>query len=259
MSNKCMCRVIGICLLTILTCSLQAQIFFVDEEKFQLRVSHMDEFIHRMNLETDCFGEPVTSESDSLTLKKTLATLFSIDSVGRSYSDSIAVMLMDSFLTRNYSFKWTDTTVYALATCKAKYKRKELELTLQLRMDTLKNGNRKWFIADALWSLEDFMQKDSAIFLSPAMHGTNFLSLPGILDLNSSLLPSYTADSFHMDNLSFLLAWLYDGSLTIQGFKSIEYVFSHIPGFTFVVGRNDNLRANTSGWQIMKIDWTHQP
>lgn len=234
--------------------TLQAQVLFVDEEKFQFRVSHMDEFVHRMNLDTDCFGNPITSETDSLVLKKTLATLFTIDSIGKSYSDSVGIRLMDSLLTRRYPLKWTDNTVYTLATCKAKFKRKDVDLRLKLKMDTLQNGNRKWVIADAFGSFEDFMLKDSSVFLSPAMHGTNFMSLGGILDLNKNLLPCYAADSSRLDRLSLFFAWLYDGSLTIQGFQTIEYVFSHIPGLSFHVCRNDNMRGMTSGWQIVRIE-----
>ena len=243
-------------LCSLLLCSsytLKAQIMFVDEEKFQLRISHIDEFTHRMNLEKDYTGQIITADTDTVKLKKTLATLFNMDSIGCAYTEQTALQLTDTLLTRRHYLKLTDSTVYVRVDCEATYKRKETELSLVLRMDTLGNGNKKWYLADACGAFTEWMIADSTVYLSPAMHGTNFMSMPNILKLNKELLPCYAGNTYRQDRLSMLFAWLYDGSIEIKRIKSVEYVLIHIPNYIITVRRNDNLRDTTSGWQIVQI------
>lgn len=169
-------------------------------------------------------------------------------------SDTLMSAVIDSITTRKYPVHFGDSTFSAVVSCSGIYKKNQVDWRMELQVRNIRKHEDKWIITSANGKLFDVFTRDSSFFISPALHGVSFMSLPGDMRVNKNLIVSLTDDNYQVDNLSLLFGWLYSGSLVIDKVTHVEYLFKHIPGYILYVKQNNTMKRVVSGWQIYRIE-----
>lgn len=241
----------------------QAQLFtqIIDEQELQFKVKLIDEFFKRFNYETDYKGELIEEQADSISLdtivkRKNLITLLNLDVFADKDMklDSISTDFLDYVIRNNKQIHYTDTTWCAEAVSSFLMDGKSYPINIFLKTEHVKDVIYKWVIVDVevpVWTnLTDSVK--SQVTIMPGAHGSSFITLPKIVNLNAMSVRSL----FHKDytpNLLTVFDYLIStNKIKLQNVTKVDYHFL-LDDYAFTVERFEKEKSYNNGWLINKI------
>lgn len=219
-----------------------------DEINFMYQVKQIDEFMKRFNHEQLV----VSPEKDSLWKERNLVLLFDKQTYlsNRQLADSMINVVVDDSL----KIHFYDTTWCALATCQVKFKKKIDTIQLVLQTEYIKDYMYKWVIKNAFGDLLNLNPnpKSEQLSISPVDNEINFMSLSSICKYNAQNIIRYNDKDYKVNTLDVFNALVYTGQLSIEHVIDMEYHFSNIKDYSFVVNYYNRDEPN-SGWLISSV------
>ncbi len=229
-----------------------------DENRLQIRVKQLDEFIERFNYTTNIEGNKINT-FDISKRKNYILGLFNQKIIPADKPDSM-LLIINNFIntvcnkkTENF-IHFEDANWYAQAYCKVKFKNKIHDISIVLKPEKIKEFEYKWVIA----AVEtDFLKlkpekRNPGLMISPVDNEVNFMSLPDITNENSTNVLNYAGSNYQTDELSVFFALIKTGLLKIQNVQNIKYHYLQIPEWIFTVEHFERDSENV-GWLISSI------
>lgn len=232
----------------------QAQVdMLLDKNIFRARVSMIDEFMSRFNMEEFA---PTVNQSEPDARRMNLYSLVDFDYATSSDSVSNRVIgFADAVLNHDIKLQFEDTAWCAIAKCVGKLNKKEVSFNLKLTTEHRGQGMYKWVIKDAegiIFDLEPTVDLHTAM-ISPENHEINFMALRRITEpANRKQIAAFAAHDCQVNPLAVFLALVYHGYLAIDGVDELQFVFGQVPGYRFEV-KYFNRQSSNSGWLIHRI------
>lgn len=247
----------------LVVCCLSVQTFpqtwisgWIDESLLKGRVKQVEEFMARFNNEEDWEGKRITEVIDSAYRTCYLRTLFDLSRFRKDNNEltESAERFIQDVIRGNYQLHFTDSLWQAKVQCKALVNRKSFDIVLCLRPHLVAPHEYVWMVTEAESSLFARVSGNvSHPFLSPTEHEIGFtglLSLPTEQQVDvSRLFITGTAT----DHLSMLALLIKNGWIRFTSIEHVEYQFSNIPGYTFVIERIEHKKSYNTGWLITHL------
>lgn len=243
----------------------------LDDDYYQLRVKHVEDFINRFNYAFDARGNK-TFYNDTLKDNRAfeILKLFSKpilekycemgdegqiiykkgkDNLLENFIQTVALDSVPLMLTFT-SNKWM-----AENNCKVKYKGKVENITLFMGFEYhTQQGTGKWVIDSCQIPFIDISQANKNQ-LSPVSHNMNFMGLGKTAETNPEEFPGFASINYKPDYLSVLFFLIKSKQLVFENVEKSTFHFRQIPGFYFAV---ENVKENSahSGWLITRFEKT---
>lgn len=222
----------------------------IDEQLYKTRVKLIDEFFDRFNGKE---GRLDVKPGDSQYREKNLLLLFdgALFKNNRAQTLAGANGLIEAVIRSKTQLSYTDSTWFARAVCKGKYKNRDVSFTLYLTVESRGRDMYKWVIARAEGSIFKLTPSKTSdrIMIMPDDHETNFMSLHRITTEKDDYITNYVRKGRHVDQTSVFLSYVYSGLLNIDHVSSLEFTFLQVPGYVFTV-RDIFRETFNSGWLI---------
>lgn len=209
-------------------------------------VKSLNEFMHRFNADEI---PPFIKEEMGIDIRrKCVLALFDFDQLSSAESEMAKrIMKFDSVVCVSNSLLSIDKQgLYAEARCAFRYKKQEIELSLVLVYEKMRDGYYKWALAGANGLTEagliDTIRRG---YINPVQHELHFSELEGAFPHMSGFLERDRV----VDQLSFVAGLAESGVLQLIGCQSVTYWFTQIPGYVFSVSLHPRLGGN-AGWLI---------
>lgn len=218
-------------------------------------VKSLDEFMHRFNGEELHPG--IASADDVDVRKKSILTLF--DWQGFSDRDTIkaaaAVEFADAVQKSGATIGFTSPLMYAEAECLFKFKNKEIQLSLILKYENIRDDYYRWAIVGANGlEFEGLIDTARDGYINPVQSDLHFSDL----QMAFPKLDRYLSKDGRVDQLSFIMGMATSGMLEFKVCQNVRYHFLDISGYIFTVGLHARL-DNNAGWLIDNVmRATHQ-
>lgn len=226
----------------------------IDAGLYKARVKLMDEFFDRFNGRE---GRPDIDDTDSLYRKKNLLLLFdgALFKTNKEKTLEEVQELIDSIASSNVQLNYSDSSWFARVVCQGKYKTKEVDFTLYLKVERRREDMFKWVIVKAEGDLFKLRPSKSSerIMLMPDDHETNFMSLHRITNEKDDYITNYAYRGFEVDETTVFFSFVYSGLLDIDNVTGLEFIFLQVPGYVLTV--KDVARDTfNAGWLIVSYD-----
>ncbi|MGV8136010.1 MAG: hypothetical protein AB2L20_12405 [Mangrovibacterium sp.] len=245
----------------------------LDDDYYQLRVKHVEDFINRFNYHYDARGNK-TYYNDTLKDQRAfeIIKLFSKSLLERYCETGDEGQIIYKNEEENLLEKFIQTvaldSVPLLLTftskdwiaenkCLVKYKGKVDTITLFMgfEFDALQ-GTGKWAIDSCRIPFIDISPANK-VQLSPVSHNMNFMGLGKTVETNPEEFPGFAAKNYRPDYLSILFFLIKSKQLVFEYVEKSIYHFRQIPGYYFAV---ENVKESSahSGWLITRLEKTNE-
>lgn len=162
---------------------------------------------------------------------------------------AVAEGFVDAVATSNRMVSMFDSNCYAEAHCLFAYKGKEIELSLMLQLEKIREYYYKWSIVGVNGLVEaGLIPQLEDGYISPLQHEFHFDDLRNAFPHVGSCCYANTT----VDQLSCLIALCESGVLKYKDCVQNDYFFFEIPGYVFLVSQKNRQDCN-SGWLISNI------
>lgn len=246
-------------ILLLMACnSMNAQIFtsVIDEQALEFRVKQIDEFMKRFNYEVDYRGELPKDRLNKEERKKNMMTLLNLDKFfdNNKQLDSISSAFIDEVIGKDLSVYYEDTTWTAFAKGKIMYEGKAHDVTYSLKTEKIKNVMYKWVINDIQSPIfgKYRQEQEGKITISPASHGTNFISLPETFNLNSKVVGTSFSKDYHRNTLAVFDFLFFTGKIKAISITNVKFNFI-VGNYEITIERIEKNKGNNQGWLINDI------
>jgi hypothetical protein len=218
------------------------------EKEFAMSVKGMSEFMARFN--GDEVHPMLTNKVTNLRIKE-LASLCEYHIILLDNKDNILKFneFADSIINNNVKLAYTDTTWFAEAYCKVKFKGAENHITLFLRTERREGNMFKWVLVAAKGDLLGLNKPQKPLTISPTSNELYFMDISGLFQNNAKNASAYAFRSYRPDGLSAFFSLVHAGVLRIDYVEKLTYHLLQVPGYVFHVNRYDR-GGNNSGWLI---------
>lgn len=247
----------------IVTNKVDAQIFtqVIDEQELQFKVKQIDEFFQRFNFETNYKGESVTEQNDSIPVdtllkRKGLMTLLNLDTFANKENglDSVSTDFLNYVINNDKKIHYTDTTWYAEAVSSFVMDGKCFPIRFTLKTENVKDVIYKWVISSVETPVFDCLTDTvkSVLSIMPGAHGSSFITLPEVLNLNAKNAQVLFEKNYHTNKLTVFAYLLSTGKVKLQNVTKVIYHFQ-LDDYVFIVERFEKENSYNKGWLISKI------
>lgn len=262
---KCLLKFsVFLLLLFVLCSSSKAQEFtsVFDELELQRRVNSVDEFFKRFDFETDFKGEKVPIVNDSISVdtilkRNTLISLLNYDTFLNSKNelDSVSSCFINYVMKNNKKIYYTDSTWFAEAFSSFMKNGKVYPLKIYLRTELVKDIIYKWVIFDVQSPFFNCLEDTAHVELSisPGAHGTEFMTLPDIVNLNIKSVRTLFPKKYFTNRLSIFEYLVSTGQIKLSFVTKVVYHF-HMDKYDFIVQKFQKRKSYNQGWLINKIN-----
>ena len=221
-----------------------------EREIYFATVKLVDEFMERFNGNEFAKGIDTTKSN-----RRELGIISLFDKTMFNATDDSVFAAAKVFATsaaeKNIKINYEDTTWFAIASCKGKFKSKPIDFTLWLQVENRREDMYKWVIVRAY--SEQFQLKasddDDMIMIQPNDHEVNFSALNVITNGNDKLITKYMRKGYEIDQTSVFLALVNTGLLNIDYVTDLQFVFFQVPDYMFYI-RKIVRETTNSGWLI---------
>ncbi len=248
--------------LVLLACTAQAQVvneYLGDESMLYAETKQMNQFFRRFNGEEDEQGKRYYPRDrmyrDPSLREKYLNMLF--DSQNKKLSGQLkSEFVKDVNDKENPEFldfhggEW-----FAEVKAKFRYKGKEENAILFLKLERAPNGGSKWiFTRIHFQPYTKFFEIDTTSqrkFLHPLSHELDFMNLRKAFR-DKDEVQEYTAREYHPDFLSIFLYDIKNSNISFVTVSEVKFHFFQIDGWYFQISRHNRKGYNT-GWLISDL------
>lgn len=243
--------------------SASAQIIstYIDETELEFKVKLIDEFFRRFNYETDYKGTYIETLTDSVQndtaqKRKELMTLLNLETFRNENKelDSISTSFLDYVIKNNKKIHYEDSTWYAEAKCSFQMDRESHPMSFILKTEQAEDSIYKWVVidvkADVFSHLTDSI--NSKISIMPGAHGTSFITLPDMINLNPQNVRAFFHKNYKASPLSLFEYMVTTGKMKIRNVTKVIYHFQ-LDDYNFTVERFEREKTYNKGWLISKI------
>lgn len=243
--------------------STKAQIVsaYIDETELEFKVKLIDEFFRRFNYETDYKGNYIETMADSvqnntILKRKNLMTLFNLEVFTNKNKelDSIATSFLDYVIKNNKKIRYEDSSWFAEAKCSYLMGGKSHPMCFVLKTELAEDSIYKWVITDVRAELFSHLKDsiNSKISIMPGAHGTSFIALPEVINLNAKNVRAFFCKDYKANPLSLFEYLITTGKMKIQNVTKVAYHFQ-LDDYNFTVERFERDKTYNKGWLISKI------
>jgi hypothetical protein len=235
----------------LISCYVQAQTTDLDdkayEKDFLMSVKGAEEFMARFNGEE---RHPALSKDTNNLKYRELASLLNMQQkeLLKNFKP-----FADSIIANNVLLHFEDTSWYAEAHCKVKYKGKENNIVLFLQTERIKDVEYKWVLVGAKGSILGLNKTKNPGMILPTDNELNFMEFQDIFKRNAKSMIKYAKKDYETDGLSAFFALMSAGVLDFEYVEDITYYFTNVPGYIFKINRFDREGIN-SGWLISSYE-----
>lgn len=235
-----------------------SQIFttVIDETALQFRVKQVDEFFQRFNYEVTYTGEQPSDGRNSETGRKNLMTLFNMDKFmdEKHKPNTMMQEFMEYVLAKDVKLHYEDTTWCAEVKTSIICEGKKYNATLTLKTERVKDVIFQWVITDVSSPLFTcFPTKPKGhLSISPASHGTGFISLPESVNLNKTAVATALPQGYKRSVLSAFDYLFASGKAKLGPVTNVVYRFN-IGKYAFIVEHIEKAKGYNQGWLINSI------
>lgn len=221
------------------------------DHNFSVYVKSVDEFMRRFNGEE---LHPNVNRNDTDYKKKNLMWLFNFDVKNKTQEFPKMREFIEKVVANNTMLNFNDSTWFGEVAITAKYKGRDVSLTLYLRTEPTPKPNFCWKLC-GLSGLDKTgiftLGKQSGI--SNIEHEVYFVELSSIFKNDKTNLFDYISTRNHIDQLSVFLALCKTGQMTFSQVESVDFVFTNVPGYVFRI-KEYGRRDDNAGWLISSFD-----
>lgn len=238
---------------------------FFEERKFLFEVKQIDEFFERFNDEKKSFlRQNIGRYYPNVTIDRIalLNTLFDNTRVGSGSLYKKQFVQAVSQHQPPYFLNFYDQGWYAEVGCVFLSSQRSISATVILRIDSDSTGGSRWVISairpDRIPRRPGkpvLQARMSTVhFLSPMSHTTNFSGLYRAFEDRENM-GCYIGSELTTDTVSvaFLQEFLTQKSIRFEYVKSVQYFFSQVPGWRFVVSACAKEKSINTGWLITEL------
>lgn len=212
---------------------------------YKYHVKQIDEFMSRFNGNSQAFDSTLTRD-------KLLISLF--DESYYIKNKDLSDKFISSIIANSSKLEFSGENWYAEALCNATYAGKSINLTLELKVERIKDNMFKWVICGAESNVLELSpsKRNPGLIVSPADNEINFMSLSHITKTEHKNILNYTTSYFKPEKLSVFYTLVYNGLVKISNVKALKYHFE-IGKYHFTVQYHSRDSYN-SGWLISNIE-----
>jgi len=253
---------ITVLLLVLLACTAKAQVvneYLGDESMLYAETKQMNQFFRRFNGEEDEQGKryyPRDRMYRNPSLReKYLNMLF--DSQNKKLSGQLKSEFVKEVNDKEnpefldfHGGEW-----FAEVKAKFRYKGKEEDAVLFLKLERAPNGGSKWIFTQIhfqpytkLFEIDTTSQRK---FLHPLSHELDFMNLRKAFR-DKDEVQEYTAREYHPDFLSIFLYDIKNSNISFITVSEVKFHFFQIEGWYFQITRHNRKGYNT-GWLISDL------
>lgn len=249
-------NILTLVLLMVFSFNLLAQKTIQSKEKieeetliFKHKVKLLDDFLDRFNYKRTFDGERIKDVSNfNYDRAFMLKTLFDYDFY---LNDSLFIQEFASDIVKENTYiNFYETDWYSIVNATVSYSGIDYSIALKMQVESEKPDNRaKWVMKGVVAPFISMEKENSTklLFIQPAAHETNFISLSEAFENNRQIV-EYTDRDFSSDNLSIFLFLIKEGKAKFKQVNKISYVFK-LKKWNFSVN-NFNRMDHNSGWLI---------
>lgn len=246
---------ISIFLLTIVS-SVMAQLVSPPSSILQqANIGLVDEFMKRFNGEE---GHPELTSKGKENRRENLICLFNFDQFAGKGDSIISEIdnMISTVMSESIKIDYADSRWFAQALCQGRLDGKDIVCTLYLTVESRDDDMYKWVISNVEGKIFDIMPKEynEAIMLYPDDHETKFISLSRMTKEQPTNIELFMNKEFRYDSTSVFAYLVYTNRLKIDFVKSLEFIFTEVPGYMFSI-RYFHRETSNSGWLISDL-WT---
>ncbi|MDR2564207.1 MAG: hypothetical protein LBC98_09765 [Prevotellaceae bacterium] len=228
-----------------------------DETRLKMRVKQLDEFVARFNCEKDVEGKSIKDKEDTAMRKRYVAGLFDRnllvnDSIKRKFI-AFAEKVVNPKAPVYLRFADSDWTAEAI--CRATFNGKQVQISMFLKTDRVRDDEYKWAIVSADGEMFNLTpkQQNPNIRISPVDNELGFMNMSDISSgENRRNVVHYSPQGYSPDRLTVFNTLVYNGLLKINHVQKIVYRFEQVPGYVFTVEHFERATGNV-GWLISKL------
>ncbi len=250
------------CLIFFSCFHLKAQVlheYLGDESMLYAETKQVNQFFRRFNGEENEEGKRYYPKDamyrDTELRKKYLAMLF--DNQNKKLSSQLKNEFINAAINKNKPFyldfhggEW-----FAEVKAKFRYKGKEEEGVLFLKLEKAPNGGSKWiFTRVYLETFAELFHTDTTVqrkFLHPLSHELDFMNLRKAFN-DKDEVQEYTSKEYYPDFLSIFLYEIKNSNLSFVTVSDVKFHFFQVNGWYFQVSKFNRTGYNT-GWLISDL------
>lgn len=214
-------------------------------------VKSLDEFMQRFNGEE---LHPAVKKNSADYLSKNMFWLFNFDVKNKAEQMPKMKDFVRRAIESNTRLAFNDSTWFAKASFTAKYKGKDIQLTMILRTEPTPKTNYCWKIC-GIQGIEKtgLYTQGKQYAISNIEHEMNFVELCSIFSYNKENIFGYMSARNKVDQLSVFLTLCKTGLLTFNYVNNLSFIFTSVPGYVFTVSEFGR-RGSNSGWLISSFE-----